>query len=764
MKGRILAVLICFFAVCVQGQSPDPAAKADKPSAGSDQQEDLMQKYLADAERYQRSGDLSNAEISNRAVLGVALQRMGIVAIEEGKFPESVRHLTGSAAFSDTASTRTNLAIAYMRQNLLEEALLEARAALRIDPDHFGAHYILANVFYTQEDYPSALPELEYVFAKSPDFEIARALGFTYLSLKQIEKARTHFDQTLALLKVKNPEIHLLFAKFYERTNYPADAERELKKALALDAKAPKINLYLGYLLMQNGGSGRLGEALEAFERELKVTPNDFYPNFFAGVAATSNNENEKAIQFLKRAIEIKPESGEAHLFLAQSQLAIDDLADAEKNLRRAVELESTGKKNTQSRRTHFLLGRLLVKTGKEEEGRKELMLANQLQKEALDSSRTELDRILGQVAEGSDLESGNEKSIEADVKTEIDPKRAEQLDTIKKYLSDVITQSYTNLGVIATQNNRPNEAVKYFSTAYGWNPDFPNLGRNLGIVRFRNAEFEASIVPLAKQLKTNPDDTTVRKLLGTSYYLTGKYGEAVKTLEPIETLLLSDAELAYPYGFSLVQIKRNKDAISVFDRMAKTSGQSPEALLSAAQGLMISGEYQRAIAVFESVLKISPNVFKANYYIGQCLLRLNRLTEAADAFEREIEVSPSDPLPRYHLALSLIERRVEADRAVRLLEDAISLNSGYADAHYQLGKIFLERGENEKAIVELERAVAADPKKDYVHYQLSIAYRKASRMEDSERELKIYQQLKEEKRQTDTPMAMGDENTPEIQ
>jgi len=761
MKGRIAALLLFFFAICVHGQAPGAAARPDVQRSGTEQQEDPLLKNLTAAETAQRAGDLPNAEVSNRAVLAIALQRMGVVSVEEGEYAKAVEYLKDALEFSDTADGRTSLAIAYMRQNLLDDALREARSAVNLDPNHIGAHYILSNIYYAREEYEQAKPELEFVFSKSPDFEIARALGFTYLSLKEIDNARAHFERTLEMLKEETAGIHILFAKFYERTNYPADAERELKRAIELDPNANKVNLYLGYLLMQNGGAGRMDEALSWFKKELALDPNDFYANFYAGVAANTNNENETALPYLKSAIELNPESGEAHVFLAQAQLALEDLENAEKNLRLAVALESNAKRNTQSRRTHFLLGRLLIRTGRQEEGRKELQIANELQKEALDSSRSELDRILGQVAEGSDLKSDKDKEIKVEEAPEVSPERAEQLKKLKDFLSGIIEQSYANLGVIATQSNRLTDAVRYFATAYKWNPDFPNLSRNLGIVRFRNADYEASIEPLSRQLKASPDDSLARKLLGTSYYLTGKYEMAVDTLTPIRSALLSDPELAYSYGFSLVQLKRNKEAVPVFEQMAEAAGQDTATRLFAAQGFMVSGDYRRAIEEFKTVLSTAPGTPRANYFIGQCLLRLNDTAEAAAAFEREIEISPADPISRYHLAVTLIERRVDTDRAVKLLGEAISLKPGYADAHYQLGKLYLERGENAKAVDELERGAAADPGKDYIHYQLSIAYRKVSRMEDAERELKLYQQLKDEKRKTDTPMAMGDDSTP---
>jgi tetratricopeptide (TPR) repeat protein len=594
------------------------------------------------------------------------------------------------------------------------------------------------------------------VFSAAPDFEIARALGLTYLNLKQPERARLHFEKMRVAEGKGNADLHLLFAKFYEKTNYPADAELELKRALAVDPGKPKINFYLGYLLLQNGGSERLAEAGTAFERELKVSPNDFYSLFFSGVVASSENDHQKAIPFLQKAVEVNPQSGEAYLFLAQSQIELNDLPSAEKNLRRAVELESKGGKNTQARRTHFMLGRLLLRTGRKEEGQKELAIAGQLQQASLDSSRNEIERILGQVVEQSEPETAAEKPAGSIVQIKPAPERAEQLKNINAFLTDVITQAFNNLGVIATQNNQLSEAIEKFSAAYQWNPEFPNLSRNLGIVSFRAGEFDKAIAPLARHLKTKPEDVLIRKMLGSSYYFTKDFKNSVETLKPIEAKVQEDSELAYFYGISLIQLKGSKEALPVFNRLAEISRKNPDALLYAAQGFMILGDYERALKEFGQVIILAPDTPKANYFIGQNLVRLNRLNEAEKAFSRELEISPGDALSKYHLALTLIERKIETEKALALLEEAVNLRNDYADAYYQLGKIYLEKGEIKKAIDLLEKAISADAGKDYIHYQLSIAYRKASRKEDADREMKLYQKLKDDKRKTDAPMPMG--------
>jgi tetratricopeptide (TPR) repeat protein len=711
--------------------------------------------HLRAAEANQLKGEFDNAAVENKAVLGIALQRLGSIAIEEGRYADAVRILSESTKYADSAANRTSLAIAYLRQNLTDKALGEVQTAVSLDPKHVGAHYILGNIYYTREDYKAALPELELVFAAAPDFEIARALGLTYLNLKQPEKARLHFEKMRVSAGKENADLHVLFARLYERTNYVADAEVELKRALAIEPNKPKTNFYLGYLLLQNGGTERLPEAGAAFERELKVSPNDFYSLFFSGVVASSLNDHPKAIPFLQKAIEINPKSGEAHLFLGQSQIEINDLANAEKNLRRAAELEANGGKNTQARRTHFMLGRLLMRTGQKEEGQKELAIAGKLQQESLESSRSELDRILGQVVEGSETRSPADSPIVNNEQVNLTPDRAAVLKKSNTFLVDVVAQAFNNLGVIAVQKNELAESMERFETAALWKPEFPGVDRNWGIVAFRLGLFEKAIGPLSRHVQAQPGDGLARRMLGVSYHFTKNYKMAVGTLKPIESGLASDPELAYFYGLSLVQLQLPLEAAAVFARIADQNQQSAQARFYAGQGFIMTGDFERALREFRAAATLDPQMALAHYNAGQSLIRLNRLADAEAEFRLELQISPADASTKYHLAYSMLERKSGMDEALALLREAIAIRYDYADARYQLGKALIEKGQVPEAIEQLEIAANVDPKKDYIHYQLSIAYRRAKRAADADRELKLYSRLKAENR-SDVPSGMG--------
>ncbi|MDQ3710661.1 MAG: tetratricopeptide repeat protein [Acidobacteriota bacterium] len=742
---------------------PAQTIKTNNPSKSANQspsKQDKLTRHLSAAETYQLSGDLPNAAVENLAIIGIALERAANLALREGRVQQAVKLFNDSLAFGDDAETRINLAVAYMRLSEIDRAIVEAQNALKIDAKNIQAHYLLGRLFYTKGDYAAALPELESTITSQPDFDSAYALGVTYLNLKQPDRAKLLFEEMLTALKDNRNGLHVLFGRAYEAAEYFAEAEAEFKKELAINPKTPKAHFFIGYIILQHGGSERLAEAGREFDQELQISPQDFYANFFRGVVASSESEHPKAIGYLQKAVNLKPKIGEAYLFLGQSQIETGETAAAEKNLRRAIEL-SSDKKDFQLRRTHFLLGRLLIKSGRKEEGEKQLAKAKEIQGQMLATARDEVSKILNQVI-GEDKAIENQQTtneIEKQLKAEqpaLTPQEKIEIKKLKSQLSEILAQAFHNLGVIAAQQSQTEEAFTKFAAAAEWKPDFPGLNRNWGIVSFRANQFDRAVAPLARHLKTHPEDALSRRMLGVSYYLTKNFKQSVETLKPLEAnLTREDAELAYFYGISLFSLERQAEAAIVFTRLADQNLKSAQARFYAGQGFVLIGDYERAVKEFRAVAALDASIPQAHYKAGQSLIRLNRLDEAEKEFRKELLINPNDELSKYSVAYSLLERKTNIDEAVSLLREAIAARSDYADARYQLGKALIEKGDIKEAIEHLETAALGDPKKDYIHYQLSIAYRRIARAADAERALKTFRELKDANRR-EKPSGMG--------
>ena len=771
MFFRYVSLFIISSAVIGYGQTtgkrpvglPPARMAADRPAA-----DDELTRHLSAAQTYQMAGDLDRAAVENKAVIAIALQRIGIAELEQREYTDAAQHLLASVAMTDSSLTRAGLAAAYLQMSRHDEALVEAQNAVRLDPNNFRASQILGSIYYSAGNYEAAVPELEKVFRLAPNFDSAYLLGITYLRLKQLERAKLLFDEIQRTVKTRKADLHILFGQAFEQTEYVAEAEREFKAAIAVNPRVAKAHFYLGFVILQHGGSERLPEAGKEFDAELKLTPLDFHANFFRGVVASSLNDHKQAVFYLQRAIRTNPKSSEAFLFLGQSQLELNDLPGAEKSLRLSLKLSDKSAKHIyQDRRTHFLLGRLLIRTGRKGEGDSELAKAREIQDRLLESDRQAVGKLLGQVA-GTDSRDGLPKQMEvpgvAPLSPDSQPRTASkpaEFTRAKNLLAGLLAEAYHNLGVIHTQKDDLQSGIENFAAAAKWKPDFPGLDRNWGIVSFRAGQFAKAVAPLSRHIKANPKDDLVRKMLGSIYFFTKDFKQAVTILKPIELRIFNDAELTYFYGISLMQLHLEKEAAAVFSKLSEQNIGNAGARYQAAQGFVFVRDYDRAVKEYRAVAELDPQMKQVHYNAGQTLIRMNRLDDAEKEFRKELQVDPTDAASKYHLAYTMIERNIQTDEVVSLLNDVIQSRPDYADAHYQLGKVYIGKGQNDTAIEHLETAVRYEPKKDYIHYQLSIAYRRASRISEAEKELKIFRDLKASNRQINTPPAIK-ENVPQ--
>lgn len=709
---------------------------------------------MSAAETFQLSGDRENARVENQKVASIGLRRLANGSVRAGQRKRAAEILAESITIHDSAEARTSLALIHMQLGEIEDGINQARYALHLEPKNADALDTLAKLLYLKADYAAALPVLERLFGMKPDFDAAYTLGMTYLQLKQLDRAKLLFEEMLTAV-TKKASLHMLLGKAFEDTNYPLEAEREFRTAIKADPKMTGAHFYLGFTILQHGGSERLEEAGREFDLELKMSPRDPFPNFFAGVVASSAADHPKAIRFLQIAVRLKPNLGPAFLFLGQSQMEVGDHVAAEKNLRTAIALNDDPSKNSfQIRRAYFLLGRLQTKLGRKAEGEKNLAKAQELQGQLLESARDDIRRVFdGIVSAAKPLDAAAVDTPKP--ASTLTPAEALALKRSIERLRSIVAQAYHNIGVIESQNGRLDRSIEKFASASAWRKDFPGLDRNWGIVLFRANEFDKAVVPLARHLTAQPSDILVRRMLGVSYYFSRNYGSAVAALKPIESAIVDDPEQAYFYGIALIQLQRHPEANAVFLRIADRHSRSAQAQYYAGQGLVLSGSLEKAAFHFKTASKIDPAMRSAHYNAGQALIRMNRLGDAEFEFREELRLDPSNVFAKYHLAYTLLERKIGGDEAVKLLREAIDTKYDYADARYQLGKVLIERDAIDEAIEQLQTAAVLEPKKDYIQYQLSVALRKASRIDEADKALKLYTDLKAENR-GDSPAARG--------
>jgi cytochrome c-type biogenesis protein CcmH len=141
--------------------------------------------------------------------------------------------------------------------------------------------------------------------------------------------------------------------------------------------------------------------------------------------------------------------------------------------------------------------------------------------------------------------------------------------------------------------------------------------------------QIEAMVAKLAAHVEKNPNDAQGWRLLARSYYVMGRYPEAVRAYEAASALVPRDADLLADYADALGMTQgRNLQGkpLELVQRALETDPEHWKALALAGTAAFDRGDYGDAIAYWERLRRVVP----ADSEIG-------RATEASIAEAREL-------------------------------------------------------------------------------------------------------------------------------
>jgi tetratricopeptide (TPR) repeat protein len=380
-------------------------------------------------------------------------------------------------------------------------------------------------------------------------------------------------------------------------------------------------------------------------------------------------------------------------------------------------------------------LGRVLMKAGRKDEAQRELDTSDQLRKRATQAARKRNESDSPNLAESESPARQNPAEVPS-------PEELKKVEAYVNELKPAIADSYNNLGVIAAGNKNFSAAVEYFKQAREWLPSLETLDRNLGMASFYGNQFEDAAAALTRHLQAHPDDARARSALALSFFGLQKYADVREAIEPIRSEVDAEPGLSYAYAVSLVKTGDYSQGIDRLKALEKADPNAADIPMLLGETFAEQSDWATALVEYRKAMAINPKDGRPHYLAGVALIRQGSPADAVQELRTAVQLEPSNAPAKYHLAFALIQLE-KKDEALHLLQEVVRQDPKYADAYYQLGKLQLERGETKGAISSLEAGTKSNPDGDYIHYQLALAYRRDSRAEDAEREMKVYQELK---------------------
>jgi tetratricopeptide (TPR) repeat protein len=767
-----LSLVLVTALMSLSGSAP-AQSPTKKPRVQSDEvspYQELQKRLQAQHDAIQ-SGNPATVETTSQALAAFALRGMAQIRSAEAAWPQAIELFRQSLVLEDDQSTRLDLVNACIAAGRYEDGLILINQTLAGDPKNSQAWYLKGKLLMSQGDERASADAVARSLELHRDANAQLLLAQDLLNLKEKEKAHAVFRQMLQ--DYGDRAIwHFVFGGAYRDAGYQEDAVREFKKALELDPNLPHVHYFLGLTYLEINNMGPSPEIIKEYEEEVRQFPNDFFGNYTLGGIESGASQYEQSDKHLMIAAKAGPNNPDPWLYLGINAYKQRDNATAEKYLRKAIALtgDDTSRNGYNIRRGYIALARILAGEGKKEEAQPYFDKAKVLSDLALQNSS---EAIRSEMAANQDSAPGvipstaapkpqlpatasDKVDFTADIgasqleKTRLTPAQLEEAEKRVKSLRAMLGTSYNDWGTSEAKRGQYGMALSHFHDAEKWDDATPGLMRNVGLAALKLGNNEEAARAFQLAVDKDPKDTSARAMLAISLYSSHQYAEAAKAFGMVGDGVYRDPRMAYAWAFSLARINDPQKTIEVLNRL--TTQPLPKEMWMATGDLYAQvDDQQDALRCFLKAIELDPTMERAHHFAGVALIRLGRPSEAIPQFEAELKLSRDDPDTQYNLAYALLETS-QKDQALALLRTLLAAHPDHAQAQYQLGKELLAAGSTEEAVPHLEAATRLDPQDDYVHYQLQAAYRKAGRTADADKELQVYREIKDQKRQQSVP------------
>ena len=196
-------------------------------------------------------------------------------------------------------------------------------------------------------------------------------LGHALINLKRNDEAQEYFREALNL-DPDDDEVHLNLGYIYKEKGEIALAEKHLKRTIELDPKYALAYAQLGELLARQ--KDRREEAVDFLRSAVKYNPNDGWSRAYLAVSLWTLRKLKAAEEQYRKLLELWPNEGLSYWcygdFLACER---NDSSTAEWYLRKGVEIEP------ESQFTNYYLGKHLFHWDRDDEAKRFLTRAARL-------------------------------------------------------------------------------------------------------------------------------------------------------------------------------------------------------------------------------------------------------------------------------------------------------------------------------------------------------------------------------------------------
>jgi tetratricopeptide (TPR) repeat protein len=574
------------------------------------------------------------------------------------------------------------LAEIYAKSQHIRDAVIEAQAALKLEPDNVDAHRLLARIY-------------------------VRTLGDLSTGDVQKENIGKAVEQFQAILKVDPNDTYsaLWLARLYRFENKHDDAEAVLRGVLKHEPDNSPALEQLSQILVDEG---RSEEAIALLTQAAGDTSSpDIYG--LLGDAYSQEKEYTKAEEAYRKAVEEDPEdAGHVHE-LAQALMTEEKYPEALEQFKKLTVLEPDSYEN------YVRMAQLYRRLGNYDQAESSLLRAKQLGPGNLEILYNEA------------LLYEDENRYDDAIKVLTDAIAGVKSQSSSENSPNALAILYEQLGRVYRDAQNYPAAIEAYQEMRKLGPDSAHRAQMLLIETYRDSrDLDHAIAETKKAIADAPKDQDLTVTLAMLYGEKTQTDDATKLLQGLIQGNDNDQEIYLDLAQVQEQGHRFADA--------ETSATKAEQLAHGGEDkqaawFMLGAIYERqkkydqAEQEFRKVLSQNPNNAEVLNYYGYMLAdRGTRLEEATSLIQRAVKQDPSNGayLDSLGWAYYKANKFAEAEEYLRKATDKDShdptILGHLADVYLKMGQTDRAATLMERALAEWQRAVPSDYEPDKVN------------------------------------------------
>lgn len=250
--------------------------------------------------------------------------------------------------------------------------------------------------------------------------------------------------------------------------------------------------------------------------------------------------------------------------------------------------------------------------------------------------------------------------------------------------------------------------ALDSYEHALHISPDYLAALEGAAEIQYKDGS-QAAVGLLERIIKTHPDDETSHAMLAVLAFKRGDCAAAAGEFERSEPLVDSQAGALQQYGSCLLKLKRAREAIPIFDRIAKLPGSGEKARYNLAVVESLAGQYAEVIQTLSPLAHESspdPDVLDL---LAEAYEATSDTPRAVATLRRAILANPGDPRYYVHFAdICLVHASYQV--GIDVLNAGLKRLPDSAPLYIARGILYVQLGRYEQSESDFSRAEQLDP------------------------------------------------------